>query len=266
LITAAILLIIVVCIIFFTPPLVFQVVAALVLLAATWEWSGLLGERKSPLVRILMLVLVALAYLEVFFFVLPLWTLLAGGVMVLWGLAAVIAYNCGAKPTGFQYPLLKVLACLLLIVPTMIALFELRMSHLGPGFVFFALTLAFVNDSAAYFCGRWIGKTKLAPQVSPKKTWEGCVGGIVAGVIWAIVVTAIFWSDQVSIGSMVIVAIPTLIAAVIGDLFISVLKRQIDLKDTGSLLPGHGGLLDRIDAVIMAIPVFALMAIWVGVI
>jgi phosphatidate cytidylyltransferase len=148
---------------------------------------------------------------------------------------------------------------------TLIGLVLLRAKPNGPGLAFYALSLAFVNDSSAYFLGRWIGKKKLAPRVSPKKTWEGCICGILIGTIWSILITIIFWSNSLSILSMIIVTVPTLIAAVIGDLFISVLKRESNLKDTGKLLPGHGGLLDRIDAILMAIPIFALVALQVGI-
>lgn len=260
-ITAIVLLIIVIGVIYFTPPHVFQIAAALVLLAAAWEWGSLLGPRYgSTAVKILLVVLTALVYFNVLVSSSHQWVLWVAAATVVWGLLAIIAYNHKYTPAGFQYALLKALACILLLVPTLYALVTLRISSHGSALVFYALTLVFVNDIAAYFGGRFFGKHKLASLVSPKKTWEGFACGMAAGIVWSIAVTAIFWSDSYSILSMVIVAIPTLIAAVIGDLFISVLKRLVELKDTGSLLPGHGGLLDRIDAVIMAIPVFTLVA------
>jgi phosphatidate cytidylyltransferase len=266
LITAVVLLIIVCAILFFTSSMVFQIAAGLVLLAATWEWGALLGSKDSKLIRALLVLLVALAYLEALLFLLPIWSLLAAAVATIWGFAAVVAYDHKKQPAGLQYPLLRVLACLLLIAPTMMALFLLRVGPHGPGMVFYALSLVFINDSAAYFGGRAMGKTKLAALVSPKKTWEGCLVGFLAGIIWAIAIPLVVWPGEYNWFLLLVVAIPTLIASVIGDLFISVLKRQIQIKDTGSLLPGHGGLLDRIDAVLMGIPVFALVAMLVGVI
>lgn len=267
LITAIILLVIVVCVIYLLPQMVFQVVAGIVLLAAAWEWGGLLGGQfNCTSIKTLLVIVVALAYLNTLYSIPLFWAFVSAAIMVVWGLIAVICYSCGAKPAGFQHPLLKALACLLLIAPTMAGLVALRAAPHGAGLVFFALTLAFVNDSAAYFAGRWIGRTPLTRLVSPKKTWEGAICGILAGIVWSTLVTVVFWPQTFSILLMAVIAIPTLIAAVIGDLFISVLKRQINMKDTGTLLPGHGGLLDRIDAVIMAIPVFALVALLARVI
>jgi phosphatidate cytidylyltransferase len=267
LITALILLVVVSSIIYLAPFIVFQIGAALLLLAATWEWGGLLGDKYNNLpTKVFLLVAVTLAYLGSMHLIPLLWALWAGTVMVVWGLVAVIAYSFQKKPAGFQFPLLKALACVLLIVPTMVGLDLLRDSTHGRGLVFYALTLAMVNDSAAYFAGRWVGRKKLAPLVSPKKTWEGCVCGVMAGIIWSMLVTLVFWPEAFHLLPMIVIATPALIAAVVGDLFISVLKRQINMKDTGTLLPGHGGLLDRIDAVIMTIPVFAWVALEIGVI
>jgi phosphatidate cytidylyltransferase len=264
LITAVILLIIVCSILFLTSSLVFQVAAGLVLLAASWEWGRLLAKKNCTYIRVLLLLLVALVYLEVLLFVPSVWALSAGGVMTIWGLAAVIAYDHQKQPLGFQYSLLRVLACLALIVPTMLSLFLLRVGPHGQGMVFYVLGLVFINDTAAYFGGRFFGKHALAPLVSPKKTWEGCFIGFIAGLIWAGLFPLVIWPEDYNAFSLLLVAIPSLIAAVIGDLFISVFKRQIHIKDTGNLLPGHGGLLDRIDAVLMGIPVFTLVALWMG--
>lgn len=265
-ITGIVLLVVLCAILFLTSSLVFQIAAGLVLLAATWEWGGLLGNKNSYVVRGLLILLVALAYLEALMFLLPIWSLLAAVVMVIWGFAAVVAYDHQKPAAGFQYPLLRVLACLLLITPTMISLFLLRVGPHGSGMVLYALLLVSISDMAAYFGGRGMGRTQLAPHVSPKKTWEGCVIGFLAGIIWALAIPTIFWPEDTHPLVMVVVAIPTLIAAVIGDLFISVLKRQTKLKDTGTLLPGHGGLLDRLDSVLMGIPIFVLVGILVGVI
>lgn len=266
LITATILLILVSSIIYLAPPVVFNIVATLILLAAAWEWAGLLKPgRPSLSTKISLLALVLATYISCLW--LPISSaLLAGVVMVVWGSAAVIAFNRGSKPMGLQLPALKLVACALLLSSTWVSLLVLRADPHGSGLVFYALTLVIVNDSAAYFGGRWIGKYKLAPLVSPKKTWEGCFCGFLASLLWSALITQLCWPTAFSVLSMVLVAIPTLIAAIMGDLFISVLKRQINLKDTGSILPGHGGLLDRIDAILMALPVFAFCMTSLGLI
>ena len=267
LITALIALIVVSGVIFLAPVLVFQVLASLLLLAATWEWGSLLTRNGASLtMRCALLISVAVVSAICMLFVPTFWVFLLGSLTVLWGLFAVMRYDSGKTPLGFQLTGLKFLACILLIVPTYFALLSLRVSDAGAGLVFYALTLVIVNDSVAYFAGRAWGKNKLVARVSPKKTWEGCFSGVIGGLVWATVVTLVFWHDTYPLLPMLIAAFITLVASVVGDLFISVLKRQIDLKDTGSVLPGHGGLLDRIDAIIMALPVFALCALCMGII
>jgi phosphatidate cytidylyltransferase len=118
------------------------------------------------------------------------------------------------------------------------------------------LTLVWLADIGAYFSGRKFGKRKLAPSISPGKTWEGVYGGVLVNLIWILLV---FWLiDGWGIGLLpfVLIGVATVAISVVGDLFESVLKREAGVKDSGQLLPGHGGVLDRIDSVIAATPVF----------
>jgi phosphatidate cytidylyltransferase len=111
------------------------------------------------------------------------------------------------------------------------------------------------GDSAAYFVGMAIGKHRIAPRVSPKKTWEGSIAGFLTGIV-----TAALWS-HLRLGAidqrLLIAAAATALAAQVGDLVESLMKRAVDVKDSSQLLPGHGGLLDRLDAMFVAAPVFA---------
>ena len=109
-------------------------------------------------------------------------------------------------------------------------------------------------DIGAYVTGRLIGRVKLAPQVSPGKTWEGVGGGVLLALAVAWVASA--WLDLAPL-PLLAVAVPTALVSVIGDLTVSMLKRNIGLKDTGRLLPGHGGVMDRIDGLIAAVPAYA---------
>ncbi len=122
----------------------------------------------------------------------------------------------------------------------------------GPVLLLFALVLTWVGDSAAYFVGRAIGKHRLAPHLSPKKTWEGTVasflGSLIVGLIFAQLTT-------LPLPHMLGMAAVGNVAGQVGDLLESAYKRSAGIKDSGSLLPGHGGVLDRIDALILAIPV-----------
>jgi phosphatidate cytidylyltransferase len=111
----------------------------------------------------------------------------------------------------------------------------------------FVVTVALI-DTAGYLVGRKLGKHKLAPGVSPKKTWEGLVASISAGVISAVILTQVFWDFDWWVG--ILLAAVLLLAAVFGDLAESLIKRDLGVKDMSSLLPGHGGVMDRLDSIL----------------
>lgn len=120
--------------------------------------------------------------------------------------------------------------------------------------------LLWMADSGAYFAGRFLGKTKLMPSVSPKKTWEGLAGGLFASLLLAWLLAG--YSLEFSMMQWLILATSTTLAGTLGDLAESRLKRSLDLKDSGSILPGHGGFLDRFDGFFLASPVNYLIATW----
>ena len=121
-----------------------------------------------------------------------------------------------------------------------------------------ALMTVWAADSGAYFAGRKFGKTKLSPRISPNKTVEGLIGGAVAGMIVAIAAAPLAGASVGQLPAIAIVALWTILFSVVGDLFESLLKRHVGVKDSSNLIPGHGGVLDRIDSVLAALPVFAL--------
>ncbi len=128
-------------------------------------------------------------------------------------------------------------------------------------FVFFAIACTFLNDTGAYFAGRFFGKHRMAPTISPKKTWEGAVGGVLAAMVGAVVIRAVFdwWvpnGDMVNFSYAASLLLGGAIAVVgdIGDLAESLMKRDADIKDSGRILPGHGGILDRVDALLFTFP------------
>jgi phosphatidate cytidylyltransferase len=133
----------------------------------------------------------------------------------------------------------------------------------GPGMVLFLFVLIWVADSGAYFAGRAFGKRKLAPFVSPGKTWAGAGGAAAGAVISGIFLAAAVAGDA---PWPALIGLSTLVTAVSigGDLWESRLKREAGMKDSGNLLPGHGGVLDRIDSLLSAAPVFALGAGLIG--
>jgi phosphatidate cytidylyltransferase len=119
---------------------------------------------------------------------------------------------------------------------------------------FTVVVTVFVADTAAYLVGRLIGRHKLAPRLSPKKTWEGLIGGAIAGIFAAFVALYDTRHTYLSVPQSLVLGVGVVAAAVVGDLFESALKRDLDVKDTGRLLGGHGGVLDRIDALLFAAP------------
>jgi len=124
------------------------------------------------------------------------------------------------------------------------------------------LLLVLGADSGAYMFGKMFGKHKLAPKVSPGKTWEGFLGGLVTSALIA-VLFATLAPLTVSTGTLVICAIIATLASVLGDLTESMFKREAGIKDSGNLIPGHGGILDRIDSLTAAVPVFACLLLLV---
>ncbi|VAW87733.1 Phosphatidate cytidylyltransferase [hydrothermal vent metagenome] len=150
----------------------------------------------------------------------------------------------------------KVLAGLLLLVPCWLALVTLHnRSDDGPLYVLFLLTLIWVADSAAYFSGRQWGNKKMAPNVSPGKTMAGLWGAVVGGALWSVV--GVLWLQPVPSMGFIVLCMVTVLFSILGDLAESMFKRNAGVKDSGRLLPGHGGVLDRIDSVTAAAPVFA---------
>jgi phosphatidate cytidylyltransferase len=250
---------------FLLPPLWTVWVFAAVLTLAAWEWSGfgaLSGRAARGAYVVGMAALLwcswqwsrgSPAHLRILLDVACVWWLLA----FIWLLAA----------PGRHWPLLTLLCGVPVLVPAFIALARLQISPRGfargPEMVLWMLLLVFAADIGAYFAGRRFGRHKLAPRVSPGKTWEGAIGGLVAVGVVAAVGTVHF---GLPLAAGVAFGCAVGIFSVIGDLTESMFKRSVGLKDSGSLLPGHGGILDRIDSVTAAAPLYALGLIASGVI
>jgi len=130
----------------------------------------------------------------------------------------------------------------------------IRSNPQGVAWIFYLLMVIFAGDTGAYYVGSYWGKRKLCPQVSPKKTIEGALGGVAANIVAASLAQILFL-DGVLWGPAVLLAILAGAAGQVGDLFESIFKRAAGIKDSGNILPGHGGILDRIDALLFAIPV-----------
>lgn len=128
--------------------------------------------------------------------------------------------------------------------------------------LFFALLIVWITDSGAYMIGRALGKHKLAPRISPNKTWEGSIGGTVVSVIVSAIYLLAFPDVQAySFPIMLVIALVASIAGQFGDLVESALKRYYNVKDSGKILPGHGGILDRFDSLLIVLPVLFLLGV-----
>ena len=155
------------------------------------------------------------------------------------------------------------LAGLATLAPMWVAMERLyHHSGHGPMLIVFVFVLIWAADIGAYFVGRRFGRYKLAPRVSPNKTWEGVLGGLALGALVALAGQAWFGFDA---AAFLPLCMAVILVSVVGDLTESLFKRQVGVKDSSGLLPGHGGVLDRIDSLTSAVPVWALGLVWLGV-
>ena len=157
-----------------------------------------------------------------------------------------------------RHPLLMALTGWAVLIPTGLAMLDLRV--ISPWMLLFVMGLVWVADISAYFAGRRFGKNKLAPSISPGKTWEGVAGAMLGVSLYVVLVWGYSpYFDRREVLPILLLASWWWVGlAVIGDLFESAIKRQAGVKDSGTLLPGHGGLLDRIDALTSTLPLAAL--------
>ena len=240
--------------------------AAILFLAGLWEWFRL-SEIDDTLHRTVLLVanlalMVAIVWASRtptgFSFVL---FQIATVVGVVWWLLAMLwlKHFEFASDHDTNARMFKLAAGTLAVVPAWCALALIHgWSEDGHRWLLIALLVIWAADSGAYFAGRRFGKHKLSPRISPNKTIEGLVGGMVAAVAIALIATPFAGASLDQLPLVAAVVVVTVLFSVVGDLFESLLKRHVGAKDSGDLIPGHGGILDRIDSVLAALPVFAL--------
>ena len=149
---------------------------------------------------------------------------------------------------------------LLVALPLTFAIRLHAIESFGPALLFFALVITWVGDTAAYFAGRTVGRRKLAPILSPNKTWAGAIASIIGATLVAVTFSRFV---NLRLAHLVAMAVAGNVAGQMGDLFESAFKRSAGVKDSGSLLPGHGGVLDRIDALVLTFPVVWYYWIWI---
>ena len=250
--------------IWFLPTAGFAVALAGMISIAAWEWSRLIGfEFVSRRVAYLASVWLVLAAGAAYYFsgkpVAP--VLGAGAVWWCGVLAWLVRFNSRGG-AGFPSRLLTIPTGWLLFGFSWFALTTIHGdSRHGPAWVIVLMLIVWGADVGAYFCGRAFGRRKLAPRISPGKTWEGVAGGLALAVLASVAAEAVIEGRRGLMRFGVMVAI-TVAFSVAGDLFESMIKRRAGVKDSGNLLPGHGGMLDRIDSLLAAAPIFAMGLLW----
>jgi phosphatidate cytidylyltransferase len=244
--------------IFFLPPVGLAAAGGLVTLVAAWEWSRLSSCRVWWL-RVGFLVAVAGLSLATWYLGQVLTMAWLAAVCVFWvGVAGWLLRGGGprAATAGVRWGWLAIGLVILPALALAIAMLAERADWVGRAFLLYAIGIVWAADIGAYFAGRAWGRHKLAPRVSAGKTVEGLVGGVVAVVLYALAGLGLFgvpydgWWPWMAI------------AAVAGDLLESVIKREAGVKDSGRILPGHGGMLDRVDSLIAAAPIVVVGLAW----
>jgi len=262
LLTAVILIPLVVWAILSLPTPAFAIATGIFLALAAWEWAGLIPLQARSAKTLYLLSFMAVA--GVAWWAVeqqPEWLSRALPAVAVWWLLA--GFWLLRPQLGRQWVIPKILLAVLVLLPVWLTLSSVHgQAERGPQLALFVFVLMWVADSGAYFAGRTLGQHKLLPQVSPGKTWEGAIGGLIGGSLFAVGAAMWFgWTGNRMFG-FVVLSIVCVIVSIVGDLFISLLKRQQGLKDTGTLFPGHGGVLDRIDSLLAAGPVFVYGLSW----
>lgn len=262
---------------FLEPPFLGLVMVAVVAIGG-WEWAKLarLPARRHQYLFAFAFAALALALLlaagilndagQLLVTLAPLWWLSA-----LWWLVAVVAvlvYPRGQRLWRFR-PLL-IVAGILNLVPfaaSLVALDCLILGsdiHAGPKLLLALMVVVWCADSGAYFAGRRFGRHKLSPAVSPGKTWEGFFGGMAASLLAAVLAVVVLGLPSAAALPFIVAAAIAALVSVFGDLSESMFKRMAGVKDSGRILPGHGGMLDRVDSLCAALPVFAMVFLLAG--
>ncbi|EMP57012.1 phosphatidate cytidylyltransferase [Marinobacter santoriniensis NKSG1] len=253
--------------IFFLPPLGFAVFTGAIITIGAWEWAnmaGIVGQGGRILYAVATaLILFGLLNIPA---VIVLWLAL-----VWWFVCFLLVRNYPSGSLRWGNLPFRALMGLFVLVPAWVGLNHLRTGGFQFGTVennlwgiLYVFCVVWVADIGAYFAGRAFGKKKLAPRVSPGKSWAGVWGGLLAVGVFAVIVSYLASASGQEMGLLVLASLVTGLVSVLGDLLESMLKRFRGIKDSSQLLPGHGGIMDRIDSLTAAIPVFALIITQLG--
>ena len=267
-VTAIILLIALLALTLFTRPFIFAAVVAVIVALAAWEWTAFVGIEgialKASYTSALFVMLMGAASISGFSgnadtFISYQVMLILGLGLLWWCIAAFLLIGYPESSAAWNDKFKISLMGLLTLIPTWTGLVALKYALPSGYFVLGVVIMVAGVDIGAYFVGRFLGARPLAPSLSPNKTWEGVWGGFItccavsALLIWG-THRYLFELRPLQVSILLLSCVITTFFAVVGDLFESMLKRNSDLKDSGSTLPGHGGILDRIDALLAVTP------------
>lgn len=267
--TAVVALPLLLAVIFFLPPVATAALFALFCMIAAYEMLWRTGILKRKWI---------VAYTAVMAASVVMWSwcyackLLSFEVLWLWALLSLFAYACLlfcgllAKHKKIKFTALCAALFIGIVYPFFIgSLVRLRGMEGGEFYVLVAFLISMLADSGAYFTGKAFGKHKLAPVVSPKKTVEGAIGGVIVNILGMLLYTLIlnkcFGFTQVNYIFAAIYGVAGALGSMLGDLTFSVVKRQVKIKDYGNLFPGHGGVLDRFDSTMICAPVAEILVL-----
>ena len=266
--TALILLPIGLLILFASTVHVFAISVGLIVLVAAWEWIHLscsVNRARMCILLATVLVLLVGSYSLSSFYAL----VIIGFGCVFWigAFAMVLAYPKSGNQIASKY--IKLLFGLLVLIPAYLALLQLRRHEAHSLLICLLVAIIWTADVGAYFIGRQFGTSRLAPNVSPGKSWIGLFGGLAMALAAGIIVAFLNKPTSYSFSPIAWVALAGLVVltvsfSVLGDLFESLIKRESGAKDSSSLLPGHGGVMDRIDSLTAASPVFTFIIYFTG--
>ncbi len=249
--TAVVLIPTVLYLIFFLENPEFKIAMSVVLVLASWEWSRLIGLKELPAQAVYIFLALVLAFVSQF---LPSALIyLFGGVWWLMAVYLVATYPESEALWEDKLPIKAIIGYAILI-PTWLGVVELQAQ--SPWLMMFVFVLVWAADIGAYFFGRKFGKNKLAPKVSPGKSIEGLLGGLVVSLFIGLLLKNLVGLNELSIIQSIAIFTTVVLFSVLGDLSESLFKRSSGVKDSSQLLPGHGGILDRIDSLTAAVPVY----------
>ena len=245
----------VVWIIFFQPTSIFFYLVLFIVLISAYEWAKLSGVQNTYIKGMFAAVVATLTWSMGSY--IPAATDWAIYLSVMWWFS-ISYYLKTAKPksASSELKLDKLFIAFLVLPAAALAMQKTHSMHQGADWLFYALSLVWVADIGAYFSGKRFGKNKLAPLISPGKTKEGLFGAVILTSLYTLLASYYFGIATEVAFLLVLLSIIVTFISVSGDLYFSFLKREAGLKDSGNILPGHGGMLDRVDSVLAAMPVF----------